>query len=351
MRNCMNQDLITIVLPIYNVKKYLDRCMESIINQTYSNLEILMIDDGSTDGCDFLCDSWAEKDNRVRVIHKINAGLGMARNTGIDNATGKYIVFFDSDDYVESNAIELCYKMAIKDGSELVTFGHSLIASDGRVKSVVVPHSECLTYRNDDVRSIVLKNLLLQSENAPDITNMWMSAWSNFYSMDLIRRCNWRFVSERHIISEDVYSLLQLYSFANSISIIEKSLYNYCENGASLTHVFRKDRFDKINIFYKETLKEAECLGVAEDIIKNIAYPYIANIIAMLKMLVNSDMDFISKNAELKRICYSETLVSAIKKIDLSKENRGRRLLLKQILGKHVLMIMILVKINLLIKK
>ena len=89
----MEKGLITIVLPIYNVEKYLDRCMHSIVNQTFSNLEILMIDDGSTDSSGVLCDKWAKEDSRVRVIHKKNAGLGMARNTGIDNSRGEYICF------------------------------------------------------------------------------------------------------------------------------------------------------------------------------------------------------------------------------------------------------------------
>ena len=86
--------LVTVVVPIYNVEKYLERCLSSIVNQTYTDLEILLIDDGSTDGCPGICDRFAAQDSRVRVIHKQNAGLGMARNTGIDHATGDYICFF-----------------------------------------------------------------------------------------------------------------------------------------------------------------------------------------------------------------------------------------------------------------
>ena len=110
----MKAGLVSIVLPIYNVEKYLDRCIESVINQTYRNLEILLVDDGSPDDCPQKCEEWAKKDGRIKVIHKANAGLGYARNTGIENASGEYICFFDSDDYIDPSTIEKAYNTAQK---------------------------------------------------------------------------------------------------------------------------------------------------------------------------------------------------------------------------------------------
>ncbi|WP_458457662.1 glycosyltransferase family 2 protein, partial [Pseudobutyrivibrio sp.] len=272
----MNQGLVSVVLPIYNVEKYLDRCMESVVNQTYRNIEILMVDDGATDSCPDICEKWAKKDERVKVIHKKNAGLGMARNTGIENASGEYIVFFDSDDYIELDTIEKCYKKAVEDNAELVLFGHSLISPQGKVKARIVPYGKKSHYSGLEVQKVVLPNLLMQSSNAPEIKNLWMSAWSCFYSCELIKKVNWKFVSEREIISEDVYSLLQLMTYLDSVSIIEESLYNYCENAASLTHVFRDDRFEKINTFYNKTVLAAKQMNYDEEIVSKIAYPYIA---------------------------------------------------------------------------
>lgn len=88
----MEVGLVSIVLPIYNVEKYLDRCIESVVRQTYNNLEIILVDDGSPDGCPQKCDEWAKKDKRIKVIHKNNAGLGYARNTGIENASGEFLI-------------------------------------------------------------------------------------------------------------------------------------------------------------------------------------------------------------------------------------------------------------------
>ena len=129
----MSNGLVTIVLPIYNVEKYLNRCINSIVNQTYKNLEIILVDDGSPDKCSQMCDEWEKKDTRIKVVHKQNEGLGMARNTGIENATGDYICFFDSDDYLELTAIEKLYKLAKKTDSDIVTYGYSKVDDSGNI--------------------------------------------------------------------------------------------------------------------------------------------------------------------------------------------------------------------------
>lgn len=94
---------LSVIVPIYNVEKFLRRCIDSIINQSYSNLEIILVDDGSPDNCGKICDEYAALDNRIKVIHQANGGLSAARNIGIDSATGEYVAFIDSDDYIASN--------------------------------------------------------------------------------------------------------------------------------------------------------------------------------------------------------------------------------------------------------
>lgn len=101
--NCMEK--ISVIVPVYKVEKFLDQCVSSIVNQSYKNLEIILVDDGSPDNCPAMCDGWAERDNRIKVIHKENGGLSSARNAGIDVATGDYITFVDSDDYLPKSAI------------------------------------------------------------------------------------------------------------------------------------------------------------------------------------------------------------------------------------------------------
>lgn len=116
-----SQDLISIIVPAYRVEKYLDDCISSIVRQTYSNLEIVLVDDGSDDSCSFVCDKWAGKDNRVLVIHKHNGGLSDARNVGLGIIHGKYIAFVDSDDWIDNTYIEKLMSAAYNERADVVT--------------------------------------------------------------------------------------------------------------------------------------------------------------------------------------------------------------------------------------
>ena len=113
----MKNKLISVVVPVYKVEKYLDRCVESIVSQSYKNLEIVLVDDGSPDRCGQMCDTWTEKDSRIRVIHKNNGGLSDARNAGIQASNGEYIVFVDSDDFIAPQMIENLYRVAVDTGT------------------------------------------------------------------------------------------------------------------------------------------------------------------------------------------------------------------------------------------
>lgn len=123
----MNKDLITIIIPVYNVEKYLKKCLDSIINQTYKNLEIILIDDGSIDNSPKICDEYAIKDKRIKVIHKRNAGVSSARNDGLNKATGQYLIFVDSDDYIELNMVEKIYNNTKKYNTDLYLFNYYTI--------------------------------------------------------------------------------------------------------------------------------------------------------------------------------------------------------------------------------
>ena len=116
----MLQPLISVIVPCYNVEEYLPKCIESILNQTYRNLEILLVDDGSPDNCGRICDEYAAKDSRIRIIHKKNGGLSDARNAALDVMTGEYVTFIDSDDYVSDDYVEYLYKIIKESGVKIV---------------------------------------------------------------------------------------------------------------------------------------------------------------------------------------------------------------------------------------
>lgn len=110
--------LVSVIIPVYNVEGYIDRCMESILSQTYANIEIILVDDGSPDSCPQKCDDWAKRDRRVKVIHKLNGGVSSARNAGLDASTGEFISFVDPDDYLSTDAIEVMLSRMLRDHSD-----------------------------------------------------------------------------------------------------------------------------------------------------------------------------------------------------------------------------------------
>ncbi|MBR5223237.1 MAG: glycosyltransferase family 2 protein [Clostridia bacterium] len=123
--------LVSVIVPIYNVENYLKKCVESILNQSHKNLEVILVDDGSTDSCPQICDNFAKFDNRVKVIHKENGGQGSARNLGIDIAKGEYILFVDSDDYIAKNTVELTLNKAKKHNADMVIFDYASVYENG----------------------------------------------------------------------------------------------------------------------------------------------------------------------------------------------------------------------------
>lgn len=284
----MVKDLVSVVVPIYNVEKYLNRCLESIVAQTYRNLEIILVDDGSPDGCPQLCEDWAKKDQRIKVIHKENAGLGMARNTGIENASGEFICFFDSDDYIAPETVEKCVTAAKAEQADIVTYGMHRVDPAGNIVAAVIPRVQKRVFSGEEIQDVFLADMLSADPDGGGNTGLCMSAWAALFSMELICRRNWRFVSERVIISEDVYSLLDLYKDVQKVVVLEEAFYYYCENAGSLSQQYRPDRYEKIKHFYEESLKLCEKLGYNETVRRRLSRVFIAFSIAAMKQAASA---------------------------------------------------------------
>ena len=168
------KDKISIIVPIYKVEKYIDKCIESIVCQTYSNLEIILVDDGSPDGCPQICDEYAKKDDRIKVIHKKNGGLSEARNYGIEIATGNYITFVDSDDYVSNDYIEYLYNLSINNMADIsIVLPQIFFESDDNVR--INKKDECI--KKYDSRNALI-TMLYQRE-------FDTSAWGKLYKKEL----------------------------------------------------------------------------------------------------------------------------------------------------------------------
>ncbi|SFO26667.1 Glycosyltransferase involved in cell wall bisynthesis [Pseudobutyrivibrio sp. UC1225] len=321
------EKLVSIILPIYNVEKYLDRCMNSVLNQSYKNIEVIMVDDGAKDSCPEKCEDWAKKDSRVKVVHKQNAGLGEARNTGLEYVNGEFVFFLDSDDYVSEDLVESCLRIQEEKDSDVVLYGFSRVDRDGNVYKSNVPQSEKKHYVGEEIKNDVLPALL--ASKGKTVSGLWMSAWCCMYKKATIDSINWEFVSERVIIAEDVYSLLQYYRAVNVVSIIDKPMYFYCDNDASLTHVYRPDRIDKINYFLRETLSKVEEYNYGSLIEECVCFLYSSFMIAALKMVVTADnASFIEKRKMLVKCIKSDECQRALKHGGFNFKRLGKSVLL-----------------------
>ena len=333
----MTKGLVSVIVPVYNVEKYLDRCLNSIVNQTYANLEILLIDDGSPDNCPTICDEWAKKDKRIRVIHKKNAGLGMARNTGIENSSGEYFIFCDSDECIEPELAERCYAAAVKYGADTVLYGMNRVDSSGRKVSSKIPYSAKEVYTGEEIKNIVLPAITANAPEDEMLKYIDLSAWASFFSARLIHESGWRFVSEREIISEDVFSLLGLYKNVKTVSVLSEAFYNYYMNSSSLTQVYRSDRFDKIKDFYQKSIILCDECGYNEEIKRRISYPFMAfTTAAMKQVMAAGELGYKQKRTVIKEIISDNYVQNGVRNAYINSSNAKRRLLGRFILNKNV---------------
>lgn len=237
----MKYPKVSIILPIYNVEKYLDRCMESLLNQTLEDIEIIMVDDGSPDNCPQMCDEYAKKDNRVKVVHKKNAGLGFARNSGLDVAKGEYIAFVDSDDYVGLNMYKTLYDRAEADKCDAVFCGFRTEVKQNKwVYSDEVDADKL--WRGKDVQLFML-DMIASGAGVKAERLYQMSVWHSIYKRSIIEDYHLRFVSEREVASEDIPFQVDYLSKANIVAYIKETFYSYCLNGTSLTATLKPEKY------------------------------------------------------------------------------------------------------------
>lgn len=232
---------ISIIVPCYNVEKYLERCLLSLVNQTLKEIEIILVDDGSPDNCPALCDEWAKKDSRIKVIHKTNGGLGYARNSGLDIAKGEYIAFVDSDDYVDTRMYELLYNAAEKEKHDAVFCGLRQETTQ-QSYNFIRDYDRPVLFTASQMPRLALSFLHKTELNTQ--TRLFMSVWHGIYKRELIEKLHLRFYSEREVLSEDLPFQIEFFKNAQSVKFIPDYLYTYCLNACSLTHNFKLNKFN-----------------------------------------------------------------------------------------------------------
>lgn len=216
--NELTTSLVTVIVPVYNVEPYLRKCVQSVLDQTYPHIQVLLVNDGSTDGGGEICDAFAAADPRVSVISQPNSGLGSARNAGISRAAGAYLLFLDGDDFLQPNTIRHCIQEAEKSGAEVVIFGFTHIGARGKVRSQSVPRkpvTRCHASRRTE-------EALLAST----------SALAKLFSTDLVNRTNVQFPPRAWY--EDLRTIPKYLANARFITYLSEPDYCYLERPSSI---------------------------------------------------------------------------------------------------------------------
>ncbi|MCI6652050.1 MAG: glycosyltransferase [Ruminococcus sp.] len=279
--------LVSIIVPVYNVSEYLDRCIESIVNQTYRDIEVVLIDDGSTDNCPQMCDEWAEKDSRIRVIHKSNAGVSVARNLGIQKATGEYITFVDSDDYVYP---EYCSKLVQLMETEKADLTHCrCVWEEKNMKPV------------PDFYNITSKNF-------SDCGCSW-TVWCNMFKTDIIRKNDLKF-REDIASGEDTLFVLEYFVVSEKAVGTSEKLYFYEQGSLGL---LRQDYSERRH----SVLTAMElCAEISKDIDSMLYEDYMISLASKameLFFLLNSSQINKKKGDKKKYKEWKKDIIRAIK--------------------------------------
>ena len=211
-------DLISVIVPVYRTEAYLDRCIESIVDQTYTNLEIILVDDGSPDRCPQMCDEWARRDTRIRVIHKKNGGLSDARNAGMAAATGEYIGFVDSDDWIKPDMFRLLYEKMEQMQSDIAACGVEMVWEDGTPPRRLTKAGSCVLEAEEAMRAVIEES--------------WIKApvWYKLYRTELVRSIPFP-VGKCH---EDVFWTYQAVGRAKRVAVFDTTCYHYLQRAGSI---------------------------------------------------------------------------------------------------------------------
>ncbi|MCR5761409.1 MAG: glycosyltransferase [Sphaerochaetaceae bacterium] len=248
------KDLISVIVPIYKVEKYLSKCIDSILNQTYANLEIILVDDGSPDNCGKICDDYAVQDNRIKVIHQKNGGVSKARNNGVKASTGSFISFVDSDDWIENDYIESLYLKINKDDVDLAICGYKSINAKQN-NNIKIAHRQDARFSNIQVLKADSKNT----------TYGHIATWAKMY-----RRRLFDYVAfPDGKICEDLFTYYKFIYYSREIEIINKPLYNYMafRDGSIMTVKYNLSMLDEIEaqygqiLFYQSKEELTDCIS------------------------------------------------------------------------------------------
>lgn len=315
---------LSVIIPVYNVEGYLERCIESIRNQTLKEIELILVDDGSKDKSGFLCDKAAEQDSRIKVIHQQNTGQGIARNRALEIAQGEYIAFVDSDDYVEPETYEKVIEQMELNRSQLGCFGYSQDNEKGEcVYQVKITER---VYTGEEIKKKFILHFFGDDPKEDDLRGV--SACMSVYKREIIQKHEIIFQSERKVFSEDTLFNLEYCKHIDSAVAISKSYYHYCLKQDSFTKGYQKERWE-LTVYFTELLEDyAKYYNVSNVVANRIRMILWVSLMDAVKQEVRLKKEV--STAEIKNriadICNKPKVVELIRKLQTEGLNPKQKI-------------------------
>lgn len=303
---------LSIIVPVYNVERYLNRCIDSILAQDYSDYELILVDDGSQDSSKDICDDYKKENSNIIVIHKENGGLGSARNAGLDAATGRYISFIDGDDYIDHDHFTNMMRTINENDADTCLAGHTRNYFN---HSVIKPNvCSKKKYDGKDIPQNILTRMCGKKPNGTDYIEM--SVCMVVFSNDIIQSHNIRFHSEREFISEDLIFGFDYYPCCKRVVVSDDVGYHYCDNEGSLTTKYNPERFNKQKIMTKEVIKRSKNLGIYDIAKQRILNTFISITRYSIKLECKFVDSFQQRYSKVREICRDDMVKKAISAFD-----------------------------------
>lgn len=313
----MRKPLISIIVPVYNVEKYLSKCLDSLVNQTYENIEIVCVDDGSIDSSGEICDEYAKKDARIKVIHKENGGLSDARNVGLETINGEYVMFIDSDDWIDKDTCDYCINTLKLYDVDLILWSYIReYKNNAKPKRLFMNGSRY--FDDQEIKEkIFLRCVGLNGVELRNVENMdsIVTAWGKLYKRDKIN--NIRFKATTEIGTEDALFNIYVMDNINSAFYIDRYMSHYRrDNVISLTSTYKSELYtcwqrlyDYIEAFIKEK-------DLGDDFINALNNRIALGICGLGLNIMSSDKSAVMKIKEIKDIISTERYRNAYKRLD-----------------------------------
>lgn len=315
---------ISIIVPIYNVEKYLSRCLDSLLSQSFQDIEVIAVNDGSTDSSLHILNHYAGSDDRIMVIDKENGGVSSARNAGIAAAYGEYIGFVDPDDWIDKNMYERMYQTALTEKADIVMCSYIReFGSHSKIKEFYLPKK--ISYCNDDVQTNIMRRLvgpLNEEVGNPELLDAWGTVWSKLYKAELIKKNELSFTDLTEIgTNEDTLFNIQAFYYADSFIFLNQPFYHYWRvNETSVTSGYKpnlRNQWFKLYNIIEDFLTQK---GLGEDYYKALNNRICLNILGFgLNTISESNQSSVTgKLLKIKETLNNERIIRSFEQLDLS---------------------------------